>query len=150
MAAITQTNPDSQHLLPMVKEMERELGQLPPKLLVDAGYFSEAQIRAVEAMGVKVYCPPEPWRVAESAPCARGRPPLGERFTQLMRRRTRSVRGRADYRWRKVSIEPTFGQIKQGRGFRQFLLRGRAKVGAEWKLVCLGHNLRKLHAAGWA
>src|SRR5580658_3200672 len=150
MAAITQTNPDSQHLLPMVEELERELGELPGKVLVDAGYFSELQIRAVEAMGVKVFCPPEPWRVAESAPCPRGRPPIKERFTQLMRRRTRSVRGRADYRWRKVSIEPTFGQIKQGRGLRQFLLRGVEKVGAEWKLWCLGHNLRKLHAAGWA
>jgi hypothetical protein len=98
---------------------------------------------------VKVFCPPEPWRVAESAPCARGRPPIGERFTQLMRRRTRSVRGRADYRWRKASIEPTCGQIKQGRGLRQFLLRGVERVGAEWKLWCLGHNLRKLHATGW-
>lgn len=149
MATITQTNPDNQHLLPMVEVMERELGELPRKILVDAGYFSEAQIRAVEAKGVKVFCPPEPWRVAESAPCARGRPPLDERFTQFMRRRTRSVRGRAEYRWRKVSIEPAFGQIKQGRGFRQFLLRGVQKVGAEWKLVCLGHNLRKLHTAGW-
>jgi transposase len=149
MAAVTQENPDNQHLLPMVEELERELGQLPRKLLVDAGYFSEAQIRGAEAKGVEVYCPPEPWRVAESAPCPRGRPPLNERFTGLMRRKLRSVRGRAEYRWRKVSVEPTFGQIKQGRGLRQFLLRGRQKVGSEWKLMCLTHNIRKLHTAGW-
>ncbi|MFZ0892793.1 MAG: IS1182 family transposase [Thermoplasmata archaeon] len=150
MAAITQENPDNQHLVPMVEELERELGELPSKVLVDAGYFSEAQIRAVEAKGVEVYCPPEPWRVAESAPCPRGRPPAHERFTGFMRRKLRSVRGRAEYRWRKVSIEPAFGQIKQGRGLRQFLLRGKEKVGAEWKLWCLTHNLRKLHAAEWA
>jgi transposase len=149
MAAVTQENPDNQHLLPMVEELERELGQLPRKLLVDAGYFSEAQIRGAEEKGVEVYCPPEPWRVAESAPCPRGRPPLNERFTGLMRRKLRSVRGRAEYRWRKVSVEPTFGQIKQGRGLRQFLLRGRQKVGSEWKLMCLTHNIRKLHTAGW-
>jgi transposase len=149
MAAVTQENPDNQHLLPMLEELERELGQLPRKLLIDAGYFSEAQIRGAEAKGVEVYCPPEPWRVAESAPCPRGRPPLNERFTGLMRRKLRSVRGRAEYRWRKVSVEPTFGQIKQGRGLRQFLLRGRQKVGPEWKLMCLTHNIRKLHAAGW-
>jgi transposase len=149
MAAVTQENPDNQHLLPMIEELERELGQLPRKLLVDAGYFSEAQIRGAEAKGVEVYCPPEPWRVAETAPCPRGRPPLNERFTGLMRRKLRSVRGRAEYRWRKVSVEPAFGQIKQGRGLRQFLLRGRQKVGPEWKLMCLTHNIRKLHVAGW-
>jgi transposase len=149
VAAVTQENPDNQHLLPMIEELERELGQLPRKLLVDAGYFGEAQIRGAEAKGVEVYCPPEPWRVAERAPCPRGRPPHNERFTGLMRWKLRSVRGRAEYRWRKVSVEPTFGQIKQGRGLRQFLLRGRQKVGPEWKLMCLTHNLRKLHTAGW-
>lgn len=147
MAAVTQENPDNQHLLPMVEELERELGELPAKLLVDAGYFSETQIRAAEARGTSVYCPPDPWRVTESSPCARGRPPLSERFTQFMRRKVRSRRGRAEYRWRKMSVEPVFGQIKQGRGLRQFLLRGKAKVGAEWKLWCLTHNLRKLHIA---
>ena len=147
MAAVTQENPDQQHMLPMVEELERELGELPAKLLLDAGYFSEAQIRAVEAKGTSVYCPPDPWRVTESSPCPRGRPPLGERFTQLMRRKVRSRRGRGEYRWRKMSVEPVFGQIKQGRGLRQFLLRGKEKVGAEWKLWCLTHNLRKLHVA---
>jgi hypothetical protein len=37
-----------------------------------------------------------------------------------------------------------FGQIKQARGFRQFLLRGIEKVRAEWALVCTAHNLLKL------
>ena len=37
-----------------------------------------------------------------------------------------------------------FGQIKQGRGFRQFLLRGLEKVNGEWPLICTGHNLLKL------
>ena len=46
-----------------------------------------------------------------------------------------------------MSVEPVFGQIKQGRGLRQFLLRGKEKVGAEWKLWCLTPNLRKLHVA---
>ena len=42
-------------------------------------------------------------------------------------------------------MEPVFGQIKQARGFRQFLLRGLAKVRGEWALVCLTHNILKLH-----
>lgn len=147
MAAITQESPDQSHLGPMAEELGRELGELPSKLLADAGYFAEAPIRALEAKGVRVYCPPDSWRVTEGNPCPRGRPPKDEGFKQFFRRRVRSRRGRAEYRWRKVSVEPVFGQIKQGRGLRQFLLRGKAKVGAEWKLWCLTHNVRKLHVA---
>ena len=42
------------------------------------------------------------------------------------------------------SLEPVFGQIKEGRGFRRFSLRGLAPVGAEWSIVCTCHNLLKL------
>ncbi|MGA8586950.1 MAG: transposase, partial [Roseiarcus sp.] len=48
------------------------------------------------------------------------------------------------YRLRKQLPEPVFGQIKQARGFRQFLLRGVEKVANEWGLVCLTHNILKL------
>ena len=51
---------------------------------------------------------------------------------------------RSRYRWRKQIVEPVFGQIKQARGFRQFLLRGLEKVKAEWALICTAHNLTKL------
>ena len=46
------------------------------------------------------------------------------------------------------TVEPVFGQIKQGRGFRQFLLRGLAKVNRDWLLICAGHNLLKLFRFG--
>jgi hypothetical protein len=44
----------------------------------------------------------------------------------------------------KQVVDPVFGQIKQARGFRQFLLRGVKKVRAEWAMVCTTHNLLKL------
>ena len=46
-------------------------------------------------------------------------------------------------------MEPVFGQIKQGRGLRQFLLRGLDRVKAEWLLICTGHNLLKLFGSGF-
>ena len=46
------------------------------------------------------------------------------------------------------TVEPVFGQIKQARGFRQFLLRGLEKVNREWLLICTGHNLLKLFRYG--
>ena len=49
------------------------------------------------------------------------------------------------YATRKTVVEPVFGQIKQARGFRQFLLRGLKKVQGEWAIICLTHNILKLH-----
>jgi len=46
-------------------------------------------------------------------------------------------------------VEPVFGQIKEQRGFRRFLLRGLGNVAAEWKLICATHNLLKLFRSGW-
>ena len=54
------------------------------------------------------------------------------------------------YRLRKQVVEPVFGQIKQARGFRQFLLRGVKKVRAEWAMICTTHNLLKLFTLGKA
>ena len=38
--------------------------------------------------------------------------------------------------------------MPQGRGFRQFLLRGLEKVNGDWLLTCTGHNLLKLFRFG--
>jgi hypothetical protein len=46
-----------------------------------------------------------------------------------MRRTFRTKRGRHLYARRKAIVELVFGQIEQGRGFRQFLLRGLRQVG---------------------
>ena len=63
---------------------------------------------------------------------------------------TRSKRAgrRSRYRLRKQVVEPVFGQIKQARGFRQFLLRGLDQVRREWAMICTAYNLLKLAKAG--
>ena len=83
----------------------------------------------------------------------RAKHPDGERrgtggpLTQAMRRKLKRAGYRSRYRLRKQIVEPVFGQIKQARGFRQFLLRGIEKVRAEWALICMAHNLTKLAKA---
>ena len=54
---------------------------------------------------------------------------------------------RSRYRLRKQIVDPVFGQIRQARGFRQFLLRGLVAVKAEWALICTAHNITKLTKA---
>ena len=65
-----------------------------------------------------------------------------------MRRKLQTRRGRKRYALRMETVELVFGQIKQGRGFRQFLLRDLEKVQGEWSLICTGHNLLKLFRFG--
>ena len=68
-------------------------------------------------------------------PLPRGRIPANLSARDRMRRKLRTKRGRERYSVRKETVEPVFGQIKQGRGFRQFLLRGLEKVNGEWSLI---------------
>ena len=65
-----------------------------------------------------------------------------------MRRKLQTRRGRKRYALRMETVELVFGQIKQGRGFRQFLLRDLEKVQGEWSLICTGHNLLILFRFG--
>ncbi len=146
-AAVTQDPTDKRQLIPMTNATIRNMEMIPRELDADAGFFGEPAIREVEERGIDVYCPPDNGRTTEREPCPRGRPPGDETFVQRMRRKVRSEEGKAHYGHRKYVVEPVFGQIKQGRGLRQFLLRGFGKVEAEWKLWSLTHNLRKMHLA---
>jgi hypothetical protein len=74
----------------------------------------------------------------------RGRIPNGLALIDRVRCKLRTRAGRAIYGLRQQLPEPVFGRMKRGRGLRQFLLRGREKVNAEWLLWCTGHNLLKL------
>jgi len=71
----------------------------------------------------------------------------GGPLTQAMWNKPKRAGRRSRYRLRKQVVEPVFEQIKQARGFRQFLLRGFDKVKAEWALICTAHNLGKLARA---
>ena len=71
-----------------------------------------------------------------------------EELRAEMRDRLAMDDGKAKYRKRKCIVEPVFGQIKYIQGVMEFLLRQIEKVKAEWRLVCLAHNLRKIWS--WA
>ncbi len=82
-------------------------------------------------------------------PAPRGRPPAALSWRERMALRLRTHRGQHYYRLRMLSSEPVHGQLKQAMSFRQFLLRGLAKVRGEWALLCTAFNLRKLWSAAY-
>jgi transposase len=112
---------------------------------LDSGYYSEAAVAALEALGFDPYI--ATGRMRHHALPAEGAESPNT-AQERMAAKVQSPVGRALYTRRKVIVEPVFGQIKEGRGFRRFLLRGMQKLRGEWRLVCLTHNLLKVWRYG--
>lgn len=143
-ASLTQEVVDSAQLLPMCERMKETLGQLPPVITADAGYWDTTSMRSPDLLGTDLLISPDAKRRKEgakpnkcSAEAVRMRERLSEGLPQQL------------YNQRREIVEPVFGQIKQARGLRQFSFRGFEKVKAEWQLICLTHNLLKLFRHSW-
>ncbi len=89
-------------------------------------------------------------KAARNRGCPRGRIPKGLSLKERMERKLLTKRGRALYKLRGRTIEPTFGQIKDGRGCDGFSRRGVKAADSEWSLLCATHNLLKLWRSGKA
>lgn len=148
---LSQQPNDKQEVAPTVERLQQlpeALGEVE-NLLADTGYFSEANVNTADSGSITPYI-------------AQGRQghnePLHERFgddppapsqpsaVEAMIHRMSTREGKAVYAKRKSTVETVFGIIKQVLGFRQFLLRGLDSVAGEWSLVCIGWNLKRLHA----
>lgn len=158
-AAITQETNDKKQLAPMLQQVEQNLGRKPEQATAEAGYFSEAAVTDPSVKEVELLVAPDRQRhgkrwektgaVMPDAPQAapeqqrREEGPSAEgtvsqnRIVEAMRQKLRTPEGQAVYKRRKAVVEPVFGQIKERRGFRSFLLRGLATVKAEWQIICL-------------
>ena len=148
-ARATNQSSDKQQAVVMIEETIRNTGVMPREVSADAGYYSAKAVDELYALGVDPFIAPEQTRHGRVVPPApRGRIPKHLSPRDRMRRKLQTRRGRQRYALRMETVEPVFGQIKQGRGFRQFLLRGLEKVNGEWSLICTGHNLLKLFRCG--
>ena len=148
---VTQAANDKEQLIPMLATMAEQSGQRPDDVLADSGYCSEKNLEALDSeenpkRRIDGYVATERQKHDEyKASCPKGPLPKGATRVDRMRRKLKTQAGKAVYAARKAIVEPVFGQIKQARGFRQFLLRGIEKVRGEWSLVCLTHNILKMY-----
>ena len=140
-AELTNIGSDAAELPRMLAAIKSNLGQAPRQALADTGYRSEAvfeqlangETEIVVSMGreakqqVKFHHDRNPYSAAMAA-------------------KLQSDAGKQAYRKRKWIAEPPNGWIKHVLGFRQFSMRGLHRVEAEWKLVCLALNLRRMGA----
>jgi transposase len=141
---------DQHHFVPMMERIVANTGQLPEKMIADAGYCSTANIEASEKRGLDAYVSTSRQEHGRRPRPSRGPAPRDLDARGRMDRKLRSKAGQAIYALRKIIAEPVFGQIKGARGLDRFLLRGLEKVNGEWTLMAITHNIGKLHRAALA
>jgi transposase len=144
--AVTQETNDKKQLMPMITTIEQQSGATPAQLLADAGYCSDVNLAAIADTTIDAFISTRKQKHGERhGPCPRGPLPKTATTVDRMSRKLHTKAGAAAYAARKGIVEPVIGQIKQARGFRQFLLRGFEQVQGEWSLVCTTHNILKLY-----
>jgi len=149
-ADITQQANDSQQLLPMIAQVQANLGRPADAISADAGYWSEANVTDPGVAGIDLHI--ATGRQTHGEPQGPIDEPLAAHASvkEAMRHKLRTAPGHAIYKRRKAIVEPVFGQTKERRGFRRFSVRGADHVRAEWRVICLTGNLLKLFRAGWS
>ena len=157
---VTQEANDVQQLKPMLQTLEHTLeaagiGERPRVGLADAGYWSEANIKACShPEGTEwLITTTKDWKQRKAlreAGCPRGRIPKRLSLRERMERKLLTQRGRALYKMRGVLVEPVLGQVKEGQSFRRFMRRGLPAAHSEWTLMGTTHNLLKLWRSGQA
>jgi transposase len=152
-ADVTDETNDKKQVQPMIEQTQQNgaaagVTEKIKEAVADSGFYSEANVEYLEGQDIDPYIATERLKHHEQIAAPRGRCPAGLTPKQRMARKLRTKKGRERYARRKGMVEPVFGQIKHGRGFRQFLLRGKKKMRSEWRLVSLTHNLLKLWRHG--
>ena len=143
---LTDNAADVGQLIPMADAVEANTGAKPTQLSADSGYCSEENLTALETRQITGFVATGRQKHGQAAADGGEAKKKGP-AVEAMRERLREGGFEGPYRLRKQTAEPVFGQIKHARGFRQFLMRGLAKVSGEWAMVCTAHNLLKLAAA---
>ena len=143
-AEVVNTSSDVQQLPMVLKAVKEHTGSPAAQVLADAGYRSEA------VMAELATAQPDTELVIalgrEGKVLAKPRDAQRYPHTVAMAAKFETEQGKIDYRKRKWIAEPPNGWIKNVLGFRQFSMRGLQKTQAEFKLVCMALNLRRMGA----
>ncbi|MFH0901364.1 MAG: transposase [Pseudomonadota bacterium] len=147
-AAVIQATNDKRELVPMAERIVENCGRLADTTTADSGYFSGAAVTDPRFQHTNLLVPPDRQKHGTSSTATTTPPDSEHNAASDMRRKLATPTGRDGYRMRKAIVEPVFGQIKEARGFRRFLLRGLVAVGHEFNLIAMTHNLLKLFRSG--
>ena len=144
--AVSNNSPDNGALVPVLEQLQMNCQSSAQVTTADAGYWRPEAPGECERLGTDIYISTSRQMHSNREGKLSTEAPASER--QMMREKLATDSGKAIYARRKAIVEPVFGQIKQARGFRRFMLRGIEKAQSEWSLICTGHNLLKLWRNG--
>ena len=146
--SVSNKSPDNDNLVPMLQQAKENCGQAAAKATADAGYWKPGVQEQGEALGTDVYVATERTKRGDNSTADKQESnEKAQDARARMRKKLRSDEGKQIYSRRKAVVEPVFGQAKEARGLRRFLLRGLEAVDDEWSLVCMAGNLLKLFRA---
>jgi len=140
-AELTNCGSDAGQLPVMLRAVKDNLGQQPHQVLADTGYRAERVFEALADCGTELVVSLGREGKQQLRFNRQNNP-----HTAGMAAKLQTEEGKAAYRRRKWIAEPPNGWIKNVLGFRQFSMRGLHRVTAEWKLVCMALNLRRMCA----
>ena len=143
-AEVVNTSSDVQQLPMVLAAVKTHTGAQVAQVLADAGYRSEAVMAELAQSQPDTELVIALGREGK----AQAKPTDAQRYphTVAMQAKFQTPQCKADYRKRKWIAEPPNGWIKSVLGFRQFSMRGLKKAQAEFKLVCMALNLRRMGA----
>jgi len=139
--------PDNANLVPMLEQVRDNCSAVPEVAMADSGYWAPEVPENCKKLATEVYIATERLRhgdTGDTEPLNEESEPEQADPREKMRQKLRTEPGRKIYARRKTIVEPIFGQMKEARSIRRFLLRGIESARAEWQLICLTHNLLKL------
>ncbi len=144
--SVSNRQSDIHEMVPILNQIKSNVGRQAREFSADMGYCSEANLKELKRRRVRGYVATGRRRHKDTTATSSSWRTQGP-YACEMRARLRRGGHRSRYRLRKQTVEPVFGQIKEAKGFRQFLMRGIEKVRGEWNLLCTAHNLNKLYKA---
>ena len=142
---VIQSGNDNASLLPMVRLVESTCGTPPERVVADSGFYTNQNVELLEQRGITAYVPDSCLARELNLGHPAADPPHCHPRLRQMRQRMRTPEGRQIYARRKGIVEPVFGVLKEQRGMRAFRMRGLPRVGTEFTLASIAHNLTRMH-----
>ena len=135
---------DQHQLVPMLNKTKENIGESPEKVKADNGYYPQLEQATRLFPEIDLYVDDKNRRKDEL-----DLEEIKEEYSEVEYRnltKLLSKEGEAEYKKRMHTVEPPIGNIKHNLGYRYFLLRGTDKVAGEFNLMCVAHNLNKIHS----
>lgn len=141
-SVVTECN-DQHQLVTMTQQTKENIKESPKRVNADNGYHPELEKAVKEFPEIDFYVDDRNRRKEDI-----NLKELKSKYSEIQFKNLKKLltkQGEKQYKKRMHTVEPPIGNLKHNLGYRYFLLRGTDKVSGEFNLMCMAHNLNKIH-----